>query len=113
MFYSIAEAPCKIIMPLKDLDVMENGLALLFISLSKPRNVVWMKDSSLLDLSDERFKRSSSEDNLEHTLKITGIRLEESCNITAQVDDLNYGVLTSDCKISVQGEFASFRSCRN
>ena len=73
------------------------------IVLSKPRQVKWMKGSETISADDERFRASVSDSGLEHTLTISNISTEDNGVFTAEVDDKDYGCITSSSTITVKG----------
>lgn len=100
---NILELPCSIITSLEDMEILEQETASLKIVLSKPRQVKWMKGSESISDDNERFKVSSSDSSLEHTLTISDITTEDGGIFTAEVDDKDYGTITSSATITVKG----------
>jgi len=82
---------------------MEKETVSLKIIVSKPREVKWTKESKPISGDDERFRASSNESRLEHTLTISNISTEDNGIFTALVDDKNYGITTSTSTITVKG----------
>lgn len=92
--------------------MLEEETACLKVVLTKPRDVRWKKGGESISLDDERLKASSSSDSrLEHELTISAISTEDNGTFTAEVDDGDYGTITSSAKITVKGiaRFIDFR----
>jgi len=83
--------------------VLEKKTTSLMVVLTKPRQVKWIKGSTPISVDDERFRASSSDDGLEHTLTITNVSMEDNGIFTIEVDDKNYGTITSLSTIAVKG----------
>ena len=97
-----AEKPCEIKTPLADTTTMETETIVLLLEISKPRNVVWLCKGE--KVTAERFKISVDDTGLKHTLTIEDITLDENAEFTVQIDDQSYGVVTSNCQVTVKGE---------
>lgn len=100
---NFSEQPCSVITPLENTEVTEKGTTVLKIVLSKSRPVKWLTGSESILGDDERFKASSSDSGLEHTLTISNISTEDSGIFTAEVNDNDYGNITSSATLTVKG----------
>src|SRR6218665_1009218 len=95
------EEPCVIETCLSDQDITEGQSIDLSVTLSKARQVTWVKNSSPIPRFSARFRASVSESGLNHLLRILDAKTEDGGEYTAQVeDDRN---LSSSCRINVQG----------
>ena len=101
------ECPCQIITPLCDLERIEKNDVSMVLNISKPRQVVWLKNGNPI-VDNERVKQSSNADGLEHTLAISDLSMEENGVITARIVDNEYGWLESSCHLSVKGIFMKY-----
>lgn len=105
MFFGIfLEQRCIIVKSLENVEVLETETATICLILSKPRNVKWTKDNKLLPTDDCRFLNATENNGLEHILKISSITLEENGTFSAEIDDHQYGVLTSSTSVTVKGQ---------
>lgn len=102
-FNEFLEKPCKILSPLTDLWATESETVSLVVMLSKPRNVAWFIKDKQISSADDRFKQSVSENGTEHSLLITSVSHEENCTFRADVDNKEYGIISSSCSVSVKG----------
>lgn len=66
-----------------------------------------MKGSVPVSGDDERFRASSSDNGLEHILTITNVSTEDSGLFAAEVDDKDYGNITSSAMLTVKGIWVS------
>ena len=62
-----------------------------------------MKGSETISADDERFRASASDSGLEHTLTISNVSTGDNGVFTAEVDDKDYGSLSSSSTITVKG----------
>ena len=96
------EAPCQIKTPLHELETTESETITLVLEISKPRKVTWLKNNEPITVSD-RFTIVIDDTALRQTLTIVDITLDENAEFTVQIDDNQYGVITSSGKITVKG----------
>lgn len=92
-----------VVEPLEDMEVLEKNSVSLSLVLSKPRKVTWMKGKEPLPAETARYTASLERDGLEHRLTIASISLEDNGVFTAQVDDGEYGAVSSTCTLTVTG----------
>ena len=85
---------------------MEEETITLVLEISKPRNVTWLCAGN--QVSGERFKIGVDETGLKHTLTVVNITLDENAEFTVQIDDQSYGVVTSNCQVTVKGVYQYF-----
>jgi len=97
------ELPCEITTPLVDQETQENETISLVLVISKPRKVTWSKNGQEVVASD-RFQISVSEDGLRHVLTLKGVTKDEMAEYTASIDDASHGIITSWCKVTVNGK---------
>lgn len=102
-FLNFAELPCQIRTPLTDIAAKENDAVSMNIMLSKPRIVRWKARENPIVPEDIKFKTVVGNDGLEHTLTISKVSLKENGVFTAEVDDKDYGFITSSCEVLVKG----------
>lgn len=62
-----------------------------------------MKGSESISGDDDRFKVYSSDSGLEHTLTITDVSVQDNGVFTTEIDDKDYGIITSSSTITVKG----------
>ena len=98
-----AELACEITTPLVDVETQENETVSLVLVISKPRKVTWLKNGQDVAASGDRFQTSVSEDGLRHVLTMKDVIKDDTAQFTATVDDLNHGVITSSCHVTVVG----------
>lgn len=89
--------------PLEDKEALEKNSVSLSLVISKPRKVTWMKGKEPLPAENANYKTSLEKDGLEHCLTIASISLDDSGVFTAEVDDAEYGAVTSTCTLTVTG----------
>ena len=106
MFETICytEAPCQIKTPLQDVETTETETITLVVETTKPRKVTWFKNNQPITASD-RFLISLDDTGLRHTLTIANITLDEDAEFTVQIDDNEYGVISSSAKVTVKGVY--------
>lgn len=103
LFCKISEQPCRVLLPLANVEIMEKETLSLNVKLSKPRQVQWMHgDESLTDELD-RIKLSVSDNQLEHSLAIVDASVKENGTFVARIDDRGYGFITSACSVTIKG----------
>lgn len=88
---------------LNNLEITENDLLSLSVTLSKPRQLQWMKDDHIILLDDKRIKAEVDVTGLEYNLTIANVSVKDSGDFTARVDDRDYGVISSVSRVSVKG----------
>lgn len=91
------------VVPLQDFDVMEAETISLKLVLSKPRQVTWLRGLETISGEDSRCQIFSSDDGLEHTLTIARTSVDDSGIYAVQVDDNEYGSVTSSCSVTIKG----------
>ena len=89
--------------PLHDLDTMEEESITLILEISKPRKVTWLRAGKEVT-AEGRFKVTVDDTGLRHTLTIEPALLEDSVEISVNIDDLRYGIVNSSCSLTVRGE---------
>lgn len=100
--FAFTETPCELSLCLKDASVVEGQSATFHLILTKPRNVVWIKESNPVT-DNKHFQMTVSEGGMEHFLTISATSLEDGGEFTAQINDNQYGLKSSSCKLSVKG----------
>lgn len=100
--FVFTETPCELSLHLKDTSVVEGQSATFNLILTKPRNVVWIKESDPVTDS-KHFQMTVSEGGMEHFLTIPVTSLEDDGEFTAQINDSQYGLKSSSCRLSVKG----------
>lgn len=98
-----SEQPCEIVTELKNVGVVEGGEISLELVLSKPRKVTWTRETHPVPLDSERFVASVDESGLCHSLRISGISVEDSGTYAANVEDNQYGIVSSSSTVAVKG----------
>lgn len=82
---------------------MENEDWIISVSLSKPREVKWSKGSDSVLKTSEKYEVSVTEGGLVHTLRIQNIVMHDGGLYTAEINDKEYGAITSSASLSVKG----------
>lgn len=82
----------------------EGDALTLRILLTKPRNVVWMRGSDPV-ASDDRCQATVDSTGTEHTLAVSVVKVEDSGEYAARVNDNLYGIMTSACKVTIKGKY--------
>lgn len=93
------------------MEISEGKSALLSLTISKPRQVAWMKDLDPVPRYSKKFQVCISEDNLVHQLRVLNALPDDSGEYTAVVTDGLYGSISSSCKINVKGTSYVCFSC--
>lgn len=73
------------------------------VTLSKPRQLQWIKDDHIILPDDERIKTDVDVTGLEYNLTIANVSVKDSGDFTARVNDGDYGVITCVSRVSVKG----------
>lgn len=95
------------------MEISEGKTAVLSLTISKPRQVTWMKDLDPVPRYSKKFQVCISEDNLVHQLHIlNALADDDSGEYTAVVTDGLYGSISSSCKINVKGTIYVCFSCQ-
>ena len=97
---TVKEHPCKITRPLKDMSVMEEESVTFTIEISKQRPVTWLLKGEPVE--GDRFTVKIDKEGLKHTLTIESTVVEDTAEITVQIDDQSYGIVTANCKLTVK-----------
>ena len=66
----------------------------------------WTIGGQPVSSDDNRITVAVTDNGLAHTLTISDISMDESGPIAAEVDDNLYGMLTSNCTITVKGSIS-------
>lgn len=82
---------------------MENEDWIIRLSLSKPREVKWLKGSDSIIETSEKYEVSVTDDGLTHTLTIQNIVMGDGGVYTVEINDKEYGAITSFASLNVKG----------
>lgn len=82
---------------------MENEDWIINLSLSKQREVKWLKGSDSILETSEKYEVSISDDGLMHTLRIKNIVMHDGGVYTVEINDKEYGAITSFASLNVKG----------
>lgn len=97
------ELPCEIISSPKDIEVTENDVVNIVLSLSKPRQVLWVKEKDPSAKLGDHFQTSVSDDGTVHTLTVSKASTDDSGVFVANIHDNQYGVTSVSCALVVKG----------
>lgn len=82
---------------------MENEDWIISLSLSKPREVKWLKGSDSIIETSEKYEVSVTDDGLTHTLIIRNIVMGDGGVYAVEINDKEYGAITSFASLNVKG----------
>jgi len=85
---TVKELPVEVIIPLSDMETIENKTVTFECELSKPdQKVTWLKDGAELSLSDTHYKITSDEGK--YTLTIFNCTLDDTAEYTIKCGDVS------------------------
>ena len=62
-------------------------------------------------MDDDRLTVSVNKEGLEHVASLDRLSLDDSAVYSAEIDDKDYGTLTSLCQLTVNGMYGLFPFC--
>lgn len=81
----------------------ENEVVNIVLVLSKPRQVLWVKEKDPSAKLGDHFQTSVCNDGMVHTLTVSKTSTDDSGVFVANIHDDQYGVMSVSCALVVKG----------